>query len=192
MDRNNCPAGHHGTVSAYRFGCRCADAREERRLYLKRWRLKRNPPARICSIGTARKLQALAALGWRVADVANLMGVSHRNVRQLRACRNRTVLRATAARVDRVYRQLQGTRGPSSQAATWAANQGWVVPLLWEDDTIDDPSAHPIRAAVSRRDTVAEIRWLASFGTSAELIATQMGIKVGSVHRALERERSAA
>ncbi|MBM4596127.1 helix-turn-helix domain-containing protein [Rhodococcus hoagii] len=69
---------------------------------------------------------------------------------------------------------------------------GWALPLEWDEDTIDDPAAEPVRArrggsrsaaevAANRREAAA----LAAEGMSAEAIAQELGVHERTVERYL-------
>lgn len=152
--RPGCPARRHGDASAYAcYKCRCPDAREAWRLYRKRTREGRIQPAHVDSIGTARRLQALAAIGWSLDELTMYLGWPKGSVQNRRTARWPTVTRATADRVARVYDELSMTPGPSSRARDLAVRRGWSPPLAWNDDEIDDPAAKP--AVGTRRWTCA-------------------------------------
>lgn len=103
-------------------------------------------PMRIPVLGTRRRLQALAALGWRYSDIADRMGVAKCRIGHLAVGVNPTVHRDTAAAVAAVYEQLSMTVGPSQYNRTLAAGRGWAPPLAWDDDRIDDPAGRPRRS----------------------------------------------
>lgn len=140
----DCTASYHGTRSAYtRAKCRCPEAREAKRLTQKRRRQQRAKPLLTDGTGTRRKLQALAAIGWRWEDLGERLAVKYATV-QRRACgRYATVHVDTAARVDAVYNLLSMTPGPSKTTRARALAKGWAPPLAWDDSAIDDPSAEP-------------------------------------------------
>ncbi len=139
---DTCTAQQHGTATAFDWwGCRCPEGREAYRLYRKRQRENRQPPAHVPGVGTARRLQALAALGYPWVALAPRLHVSPTRVRQLADVVDGVVHRDTAAKVSAVFTELAATPGPSKYARTVAARNGWVPPLAWDD--IDDPAAEP-------------------------------------------------
>ncbi len=141
-DRSGCTSARHGTASAYDWhGCRCADAREQWRLYRKRLRHGRQPAAIIPAVGTARRLQALVALGYSWRELAVHLGVSNRRAADIGMNTDGSVHRTTAARVKYLYDRLSGTRGTCRYAFTVAARYGFVPPLAWNN--IDDPNETP-------------------------------------------------
>ncbi|MFY1588962.1 hypothetical protein ACN267_31230 [Micromonospora sp. WMMD734] len=103
------------------------------------------PGQTVDATGTRRRTQALAAIGWSVSEQARRIG---------RTCRNHchvltipAVQLRTAEAVKALYDELSTTPAPPGVSATrtkrWAQRHGWVPPLAWDDDTIDDPAASP-------------------------------------------------
>lgn len=203
----DCPAGWHGTYSAYRHGCRCPHAREDHRLHQKRQREQRAPVVHLNNVGTRRRVQALAALGWRWQDIAARTGTSYQSVQRL-ALLDQAVHVATVERIRAVYDQLSATPGPSELTRRRAAAKGWVPPLAWDDDTIDDPNALPnlggpstdaidpiaVDRAVqgdrsvrlSRVECRAAVEQLEHRGWSAK----QIGRHLGTTSRTVQRQRA--
>lgn len=191
-DRSACTAGHHGTEGAYRHGCRCADAREDVRLKNKRRREGRHKPGVVDATGTSRRIQALAALGWSLGDLAEHAGCGRGFVKDLHSARRGgTVLRATADRWARIYDELSATPGPDRRARGWATKQGFAPPLLWEGVNIDDPTAKPVEDKPVRapRVDLGEVEHLRGGGLSDDEIARRLGVKVESIDRAEARAR---
>lgn len=135
----------HGTAARGKF-CNCAACMKAKAVYQKRRTCQDH--SRLPAAGTCRRLQALAALGWPSAAIAARLQVSDAAV-IARTTSSRTVDRRTAARVRRVYDELSMSVGPSSITRKRALAKGWVPPLAWDDDTIDDPAAEAQGAARS-------------------------------------------
>jgi len=102
--------------------------------------------------GTQRRLRALVALGWSQAKLADQIEWTPANFGQLIHGTYGHVIVETARRVRRLYDELNEQRPPeqthrdkiaASRARRYAASNGWTPPVSWDDDTIDDPSAHP-------------------------------------------------
>lgn len=107
----------------------------------------------IPNVGTRRRIEALAALGWRPQDLADRFGISAQAVRHWRSNPS-TSLRVYRTVVG-LYDELSMTRGPSRITARRAAASGYAPPLAWDDETIDDPAATPATAPRARmRDDV--------------------------------------
>lgn len=92
--------------------------------------------------GTSRRLRALVAIGYRQNVLAGHLGLCPSGVGRLIKLTD-PVRVARAREVTELYDRLSRTPGPSEQARVWAARRGWEPPIAWDDDTIDDPDAHP-------------------------------------------------
>lgn len=153
-DRSTCPrwiAGlrqgtDHGSENAYvNFDppCRCADAREARRLYTKRLREGRQPPGHVPALGSARRLQALSANGWSVRKMAAECGVPWPTLHDIIAPHRPSVTPARARPIREMYNRLATVEGPSPAVAKRSRGRGWIPPDEWLPDELDDPEADP-------------------------------------------------
>lgn len=217
-----CPRSRHrhGTHIAYAHdGCRCTPcldaALARQREYRKRAALARSAGTSLSvdATGTMRRLRALAALGWTACDLGKrLDGVTGEAVGQIQRRKDRRyVYLATAQRVAALYDELSMT-APSGWIAkrtrAQAAANGWLPPLAYDDDTIDDPAACPNVSTITARavDEVAVER--AMLGdpvkltkteraeavrrlTAAGVGAAQIGARLGTTHRTVQRDRAA-
>lgn len=189
---------------------RARDARQQASLR-KRAYLNRGP-IKVPSTGTVRRLRALYALGWTCVQLGERMGVSKTRVAQLLSGRCVTVMPETAEKVAGLYRDLSMVvpmdrpavrRGdsPIHERTRWhARKRGWLPPLAWDDDLIDDPDARPatleptVRPGGGRRtsDIVEDIVWLLEHDpliTSTEL-ARRLGYAGKSaIQHALAEDR---
>lgn len=132
--------------------CRTAAATYRRNLRARRY-LTRQDRLYIDSTGTIRRIRALMALGWRLADLDQALG--HRA--DVNYCHNITrqakVHYKTARKVAGLYDRLSMKLGPSERTRTIAQKRGWLPPLAWDDDHIDDPTYRPRRGSNRRRTT---------------------------------------
>ncbi|PRY56484.1 helix-turn-helix domain-containing protein [Glycomyces artemisiae] len=110
------------------------------------------PGARVDPTGTRRRLRALQAVGWSQQQLADRMGTSKTVVGRMIRGENGAVLAASVLKVRALYEELwdQAPPGETSaqrQAVTRArrdaAALGYVPPLAWDEETIDDPAAEP-------------------------------------------------
>lgn len=92
---------------------------------------------RIRNIGTARRLQALAAAGWSLSEIARRRGTS--TAALCATLRHRTITVDLAREIRDLYRDLVDQPGPSARARSHALAQGWSSPAMWDEDTIEDP-----------------------------------------------------
>lgn len=194
IDRSACPGGKHGDANAYRnHGCRCLDARRANTTYRKRWRAGVHQPAMVDSVGVVRRRQALAVMGYGLPELAPHFGVSPRAVSNYMS-RGR-VHRSTLARWRQVYDLLSMTPGPNGKARVDALRRGWVPPLAWDDDTIDDPDATPDlgpQRARTRQDIAEDAVFLARTGMSTQGIAARLRVSEPYVRALLNSGQVAA
>ncbi len=87
--------------------------------------------------GTFRRIRALMALGYRHDDLHGHSGIRT----SVLLYQREWVTARTAERVTAMYDALCMTPGPSSMAHGRAAKLGYIPPLGWNDDDIDDPAA---------------------------------------------------
>ena len=98
---------------------------------------------RVDSVGTSRRLQALVALGYNTVELGRLLDRSPAWVSQLLHNRKPKVNGDTARDVIELYERLSMTPGPSQHARDRAIRRGWMPPLAWDEETIEDPAAAP-------------------------------------------------
>jgi hypothetical protein len=197
-DRSQCPKTFHGTYNAYLYGCRCDDAREVSRLYVKRWRHGTQPPATVPVVGSMRRVRALMRIGYAPTDLAQRIGRHPKTMSEVSLGSNLRVQVETHRRIVRIYDELSMTPGPSLRAVAWAARRGYPPPLCWSDETIDDPSAVPegvrrsFHSKRSHSETAEEYTHFKSLGMSDHAIARALGLRPDSLSQALLRARRAA
>lgn len=164
---------------------------------------------RVSATGTARRLEALARLGWSLSTLATQLGVSVQAVGAWR--RREKVTAATAQRVADLYERLSMTPGPSAKAARAAQRAGYQPPLAWDDEDLDTAqgfdayslsapadveldevlvervaAGHPALACGAQRPQMAAEL------TRRGLSAAQIGRRLGVSTRTVERWRAAA
>lgn len=108
--------------------------------------------ALVDATGTRRRLQALATLGWTIDRLAAHAGLDRQPLDSALNGARRGVLARTAHAVADLYDQLWDTPPPAgtpyqdaaaTRARARARAAGWLPPLTWDEDTIDDPAATP-------------------------------------------------
>lgn len=108
--------------------------------------------------GARRRIEALNAIGWPNAEIANKAGwSSHATVWRMRTAD--TVRVATAQRLYKVYDELHMTPGPSELVRRKSTAAGFAPPLAW-NNIDDDP--HPDVAAIRKDDRQAVARKVAA------------------------------
>ncbi len=102
------------------------------------------------SLGTRRRIQALAASGWPYRFIGGFLDITDRRAFQL-SCAGGQVHAATAARVAKMYEKYADadpadygvTKYASSRARQAALRNGYAPVHCWDPDTIYDPEAIP-------------------------------------------------
>lgn len=159
------------------------------------------PGATIDPTGTTRRLQALVAMGWSQSQLATRLGMLLQNLAPVIHGR-RGVTKATADAVQALYDELWSTPAPPSgrhgavpiRVRNYAARMGWVGPLAWDDDTIDDPAARPDTGQPDtglgshRRLHVEDVEWLLDQEDHTwHSITHRLGVLRDTLDRALRR-----
>ncbi|MFF8840540.1 hypothetical protein [Streptomyces sp. NPDC015130] len=119
--------------------------------------------ARIDPTGTRRRVQALQMLGFNHAFVAGRAGVPFRGMS--RALTSERVTAQFARAILRAYNELWNQNPEDLGILPWVADRtrraaavgGFVGPLAWDDDTIDDPGAEPLLDAGDDTETYDEV-----------------------------------
>lgn len=113
--------------------------------------VRRAAGANVSSLGTARRIQALVALGWTQAYIARQLGITPANFTPL-AHGRRPVTQGTADKVAALYDRMSMQHPPernhheriaASRARNTAKARGWLAPLAWDDEFLDDPDYQP-------------------------------------------------
>jgi lambda repressor-like predicted transcriptional regulator len=94
-------------------------------------------------VGTRRRVDALARMGWPVRLIEERAGLQPRTL--VAALYRERVTALVSARVAKVYAELSSLQGPSRLAASLACSRGALVPMAWEYADIDDPKAKPFQ-----------------------------------------------
>ncbi|MCV2395949.1 hypothetical protein OEB99_16660 [Actinotalea sp. M2MS4P-6] len=102
------------------------------------------------STGTARRVQALVALGWSVQQLAERAGVNRQAIDS--ALAGTPVLARNARGIRDLYDTLGNSRpNPTtmpakiavSRALNRARTEQWAPPAAWDDEQLDDPNTPP-------------------------------------------------
>lgn len=159
--------------------------------------LKNMAPGHVVDgVGTSRRLQALVAIGWSQARLGARLGIRPGNMTRIMTGQPITAVNATAARqlFDELWDQPQeGTdqrsRISANRARNYAKARGWLPPLAWDEDTIDNPTFTP--DLESRHDPshlIEDVEFLVRTGTGLESILARTGYKkLDSLERLLYR-----
>lgn len=150
--------------------------------------------ALIPSTGTVRRLRALHAIGYTGSTLAGMLGAGHGDmVRVLLYGSQPKVRAATARRVAEIFRELQLKPVPPSRVTSRAINRakslGWALPLEWDEDAIDDPSALPFKQSLSDEDFTFQYEKWRARGYDNNQIAALLGLRPRSLTKRLWRAR---
>lgn len=150
--RHGTNAGYLQHVFAHETACqpcRLAHNEARRNVWRKRY-AKRVDRLYIDALGSIRRIRALMAIGWRLADIDEAAGYTARRANWAHNITSQGRVHVdTAEKVARVYDRLCMTPGPSDRLRAMSARSGWAPPLAW--DNIDDPLEQP-RGLKSDRD----------------------------------------
>lgn len=171
-------------------------------------------PATVDATGAKRRVEALMTLGYDTHQIAAGIGLARNNVSRLLNNHRTEVRHETHEAIVRFYDQAWQT--PSThryikRTKALAAKRGYVPPMAWDDDTIDDPLAEPFAEAtvgidwqiveravagrprgrrLSSSERKAAAMVLASRGATATQISNQLGMS-GADARTVIREVAA-
>lgn len=96
--------------------------------------------------GTRRRLRALVAIGWSQTQLAERLGMTPNNFWPLvqgRANVTAARRRAVVQLYDDLWDKPPAGDALARKSRRYAEQRGWVPPLAWDDDQIDDPAAQP-------------------------------------------------
>lgn len=147
IDRADCIAKRHGTSNAYmNHRCRCPDARDAQRIYVKKRKLARlrgqlGRPDMVPTWRVKRRVQALARMGYASREVQRAAwGYDLGSGTGSWASRSSMTAGRFAA-LDAVYQRWSAVRGTNERARWHAERMNFAAPLDW--DNIDDPDEVP-------------------------------------------------
>lgn len=134
------------------------------------------PSSLIDATGTHRRMQALAVMGWSLAEVSRRAGLEYQWGGRL--LRQETVRADTAERIAGVYRELWSTPAPTvtgvqrmqvAKTKQFAARHGWVGPLHWNNiDKDPEPVEIEPEDRLHKGWVLDELDMLREAGESAE------------------------
>ncbi|UTN91878.1 helix-turn-helix DNA binding domain protein [Streptomyces phage Stuff] len=108
--------------------------------------------ARVNAIGTTRRIQGLAAEGFPIRWVGNQIGTTSQTFYLTAWGQREVVYFSTAWKIKSLYEKLENDlhpefhgidAGKAKLARTYAERKGYVRPIFWDWDTIDEPDGFP-------------------------------------------------
>jgi transcriptional regulator with XRE-family HTH domain len=139
------------------------------------------------AVGTTRRLRALMAIGYPQRQLAEELGSHQSWVSKLMLNDRANVNADTALRVGELYDRLSMTPGPSEETRDRAIRRGWMPPLAWDDETIDDPLAVPNPGHQERVGFTERFLELRELGYNDLQILARWKVKPNSLLRQLMR-----
>jgi hypothetical protein len=162
---------------------------------------KTDPTLSIDATGTARRIQALFAIGKPRRVIAEAVDGAESYIQKIANRQVATVTQGFADRVDAAYERLAQQPTPHNQftarTRSNSAAKGWRDVTFWEDTgRIDDPDFDPDAAEKPlRRNELAALRkadveHLAAYGIDEDEIAERVGLAKSTVHALVEEWRT--
>lgn len=101
------------------------------------------------SAGTRRRLQALSAMGWNYKEVGQKYGKDASVLSNLSVQKNKdSVYPDTAEKITAIYDEMAMIPPEDdwlhNRTSRQARERGYLPPLCWEDEDIDNPYALPV------------------------------------------------
>lgn len=93
------------------------------------------------AVGTCRRMQALAAMGWPMRVVVERAGINADTASDVRLGKTARVSERVYESVRVVFEELCMRDGGDVRSRRDAGRRGWLPPLAW--DNIDDPGERP-------------------------------------------------
>lgn len=158
--------------------------------------------AYIPALGTHRRLQALVAAGWHVAELARRLGKDRENLGPIvKQSGGGKVAMFLADQVRHLYDELQDQRPEdhgvlpayAERARRMAAARGWLPPAYWDDDEFDNPNFIPATASTPRYIVLAEngLELEQEQGYTRQQAADRLGVSKDALQQAISRYRAA-
>ena len=131
----------HGDNAGYNAGCREECCKRAHARY-KNLRIMGRTRTYVDGLGSRRRLQALAAMGYSISDLSLRLGYSRTYLGQI--LKGRRVRSDNAANIAQLYDELCMTLSDhplATRARRHAQHMGWVPPLAWDDIDTDEAPA---------------------------------------------------
>jgi len=172
----------------------CAACREAARVGEAAYRKYRylHGPRKVSPVGTRRRVQALVAIGHTMKDLAAALDPPISDTALQKVMKREFVYREKAAQIAALYDQLWETPGGSVKSRRRALKFGWLPPMAWDDERLDDPDYVPLEQvlrdwdealAIHREWVKAERKRLARAARTAEQIERDRAAKRGRRQR---------
>jgi hypothetical protein len=91
------------------------------------------------ALGSRRRLQGLAWLGYSGEAISELTGISFVTLASIQRGATSRLRPGAHHAIRAAYERLENTPGPSKKSATRARNKGYLPPATWDDPDHDSP-----------------------------------------------------
>lgn len=138
------------------------------------------------AVGTARRLQALTAMGHHIDKIAAEAGVRPQAIARWRRLFRPTILASTDRTVRAVYGRLANVDGGDDETRAYARTQSYAPPGAWDsDDDMDNPDVQPDLDAVRDHtgDVLAGVRPVTALTTGERRRVVEYLIALGYTDR---------
>lgn len=161
---------------------------------VKRVQVRHGRISEVPSVGTIRRIQALCAMGYGLATQARWYGLSSDAMSKLLRSSATVVTRRVAARTVASYEKyamVPAEGWVAERTRRWAQRCGFMPPLAWDDDIIDDPRSRPQMGPAKLSGTPDESAvWLAlhyqdpgrPLNHAEKRLVIRHGVRVGMTH----------
>lgn len=154
-------------------------------------------PSWVPALGSQRRIQALAAIGWRFADISEQVGWKRAHEPVKSVMTQAMISRHNAKRITAAYMELSGKPGPSTRVIVAAKKRGWPEPSAWFGVDIDDPDATPDPGwseptRPSLRALIEDFDWLVSQGETEHAAAARIGVRLDNFRDSRRRAERAS
>jgi transcriptional regulator with XRE-family HTH domain len=147
--------------------------------------------ALVCGVGTMRRLRALAVAGYSFTELGEALGVTASAVSYW-ARGDYQVTAVTAARVKKLFDELQMIPGNNKTVTDRALRKGWIAALAWDEDDMDNPNARPHTAKSGPDDWTPRFREYQALGLSVRAMAQMEGVSTDAIYKRLGKVKDAA
>lgn len=134
---------HKSTVSGLNRGVHAFVDRDTARKILAIDGAPNNKPVMCSAIGAARRIRALAAIGYSHLAIAREANVSVVYLQKIHSHHKDQISAQMHAEIAAAYERLHKIPGPSNHVRSLAAGNSCLPPEAWEGVDIDDPRAQP-------------------------------------------------
>lgn len=162
------------------------------------------PPTRIDVTGSRRRLQALVAAGWCQTELAERLPINAFALYEMiHGQRGPWINMSLHHEICTLYDQLWNRPPPSprkkAMALHVARRHGWVPPLAWDDESIDDPTARPhvdqiaigsqgtrlLGGGVVNTDSLTDC--ILEWGMGVHESADRLGVSISAIEQGVRR-----